>query len=141
MKLQHHQRILQSAAEQNSIREILDRMDFKVKLCDFNSAVVCDDDKLMIWDSMGTQAFTPPECFAPGGDGYDGQKRDIWSVGITLFTLLFGELPYWEKTAIGTQLKIISQEIEFPFDQIPVSEEMQSLLKRLLTKDPEQRSW
>merc|ERR1719453_1659255 len=87
-------RPLQSEEERKRVRDVLDQVDFKVKLCDFNSAVITEDHDLMIWDSMGTQAFTPPECFAPGGDGYDGAKRDMWSVGVTLYTFLFGELPY-----------------------------------------------
>lgn len=134
-------RPLQSEADRKKVREVLDQIEFKVKLCDFNSAVVTEDDDLVIWDSMGTQAFTPPECFAPGGEGYDGGKRDMWSIGVTLYTFLFGELPYWAETAIGTQLQILSQEIKFPFEEIALSEEMQNLLKRLLAKDPAERSW
>jgi calcium-dependent protein kinase len=67
-----------------------------------------------------------------------GRPRDLWSAGVFLFALLFGELPFWATFPLGLQLKIMQDEPTFPPDP-EVSEEARDLLARFLVKDPAAR--
>lgn len=48
----------------------------------------------------GTYLFLPPECATlksedVGYKGHDGRKADIWALGVTLWCLLFGTVPFY----------------------------------------------
>ena len=43
-------------------------------------------------DKSGTLSYLAPEVLA--GGGYDGFKRDIWSLGVCLFFMLTGSPPW-----------------------------------------------
>lgn len=77
----------------------------RVKLGDFGLATFAEDGPVV--GCRGSLAYAAPEnvrssrrtqevfgCRAPG-QGYDGQKADIWSIGVVLFVLLYGLTP-WE---------------------------------------------
>lgn len=62
-----------------------------VKLADFGVSEIID--KSGITRKMaGTKAFWPPEVFLK--EQVLGKEVDIWSMGVTLFKLLQGELPF-----------------------------------------------
>lgn len=44
--------------------------------------------------SAGSPAFLPPELCRVGHGDISGQAADIWSMGITLYCLCFGSLPF-----------------------------------------------
>lgn len=62
----------------------------QVKLCDFGLAAEISDS--LMDDYCGSVCYTAPEIlkFIP----YDGRKSDIWSLGIVLFSMLTGHLPF-----------------------------------------------
>ena len=66
---------------------------------------------------------------------------DLWSLGVIMFQLLLGRLPYQAETNIDTIEAICSSQEAF--DQVPGFKQLdllaQDLLKRLLRKDPSKR--
>lgn len=71
----------------------------EVKLIDFGLAHVYSrrpdgtvDASLPLRDACGSMAFSAPEvrCSA----GYDGLKADLWSLGVCLFVMITGALPF-----------------------------------------------
>lgn len=44
--------------------------------------------------SAGSPAFLPPELCRVGHGDVSGQAADIWSMGVTLYCLCFGCLPF-----------------------------------------------
>ena len=54
-----------------------------------------NDDRLI--GTEGTYHFMAPESLksTPGENGYSGTKADIWSLGISLFSFTFLELPFF----------------------------------------------
>ena len=96
--------------------------------------------------TAGSPAFFAPELCQTSSD----EKRhtitkaiDVWALGITLYCLLFGRTPFPETGAEFLLFNMICNEpIEIPppeFEEEDVDEEVRDLLKRLLTKDPEER--
>lgn len=71
-----------------------------------------------------------------GNDKYDPLKVDIWSVGVVLFSMLAGYLPFCDAEIEKLYNKILSGKFKFP---VWVSEEAQNLISSMLTIDPAKR--
>ncbi|ORX73486.1 Pkinase-domain-containing protein [Anaeromyces robustus] len=68
----------------------------------------------------------------------DGKLIDIWAMGITLYCLIFGNVPFTASTEFELLSVICHQELKFPED-IQISDSLHDLLTKILTKDPKKR--
>lgn len=86
--------------------------------------------------SAGSPAFHPPElCVAKHGD-VSGTAADIWSMGVSLYCLRYGRIPF-ERAAVLEMYEAIKTETpKYPPDENP---DFLDLMARLLEKDPEKR--
>mmetsp|Transcript_65374 Transcript_65374/g.156305 ORF Transcript_65374/g.156305 Transcript_65374/m.156305 type:complete len:390 (+) Transcript_65374:92-1261(+) len=74
-----------------------------VKLCDFGvAASVSHHDDESLYGVSGTAAFVSPEMVS--GKKY-GAKTDVWSLGVLMYALFFGHLPYESKNGTSAGLK------------------------------------
>uniref|UniRef100_A0A7N0UPH7 non-specific serine/threonine protein kinase n=1 Tax=Kalanchoe fedtschenkoi TaxID=63787 RepID=A0A7N0UPH7_KALFE len=78
----------------------------------------------------GTTEYMPPEILL--GKGHD-KAADWWSVGILLYEMLTGKLPFSGKNRQVIQHKILKDKLKLPSF---LSSEGHSLLKGLLRKEP-----
>ncbi|KAJ5787051.1 Calcium/calmodulin-dependent/calcium-dependent protein kinase [Penicillium paradoxum] len=86
--------------------------------------------------SAGSPAFLPPElCVAKHGD-VSGKATDIWSMGVTLYCLRYGRLPF-EKQSIFELYDSIRGDPLVCEDES--DEGFKDLMRRILEKDPEKR--
>jgi [calcium/calmodulin-dependent protein kinase] kinase len=65
-----------------------------------------------------------------------GRAADIWSMGCTLYCLLFGRIPFEKHGMIELYQAIRLDEIEVDDS---INDELKELLLRLLEKDPKKR--
>lgn len=72
--------------------------------------------------TAGTLSYMPPEVLT-GEDIKSHPAIDIWALGILLYQLLFGALPFEAPTTSKIRNAIIKNKIKFPGD-IEVSEEV-----------------
>jgi len=84
----------------------------------------------------GTAYYMAPESF-------DINKKcsfsiDIWAVGIIMYNLLTGKVPFHGKDRKETENKINNDNCEFPQDII-ISEIAKDLIIQILNKDPQKR--
>lgn len=61
----------------------------------------------------GSPLFQAPEVVACHPE-YAGFKVDIWSAGVTLFLMLYGEYPFMDESLLGLYDRILGQEFEPP---------------------------
>lgn len=66
------------------------------------------------------------------------QAADIWSLGVTLFSLVFGQVPFHDENILSLYNKIRVQTLCFP-DYKDISPELKDLIAKMLIKDPNAR--
>lgn len=78
----------------------------------------------------------PPElCVAKHGR-VSGRAADLWSMGVTLYCLRYGRVPF-EKTHLLEMYETIrTDDFELPEEHNP---DFVDLMRRILEKDPERR--
>ncbi|KAI4208031.1 MAG: hypothetical protein LQ346_000195 [Caloplaca aetnensis] len=88
--------------------------------------------------SAGSPAFMPPElCVARHGD-ISGKAADLWSMGVTLYCLRFGKIPF-ERPGVLQLYDCIRNEPLSIGAGAQCSESLKDLITKLLEKDPTRR--
>lgn len=103
-----------------------------VKLSDFGFVREFNPYKRLFLSTVcGTTAYMAPEVLK--NEKYSGFSIDIWALGIILYAMAYGELPFDEDDELKTKYKILNEEPNFR-DSVPA--EINQLLVRMLSKDP-----
>lgn len=89
----------------------------------------------MLHTTCGSPNYVSPEVL--DGEGYDGRKADIWSLGVILFVMATGRLPFDESTMTQLFAKIQSATYK-PFPS-GVSDAFKDLVAKLLVVNPRER--
>lgn len=106
----------------------------QVKMIDFDLSTFWKAGEAKLQRCCGSPGYMSPELIT--GEGYTSQT-DMWSLGVTLFTLLVGELPFSLEEEVVTQadvLKLLASEVA-----ADLSADAAHLLARLLRVDPAER--
>jgi eukaryotic-like serine/threonine-protein kinase len=110
----------------------------KAKVSDFGIARAASSKTMTQANSvLGTLAYMSPEQVR--GDRV-GPASDLYSLGVVLYEMLAGELPYRGDDPIATAMKHLDEPPRNPRETNPaVPEELGDLVVKLLAKDPEDR--
>ncbi|XP_053383005.1 PAS domain-containing serine/threonine-protein kinase-like, partial [Mercenaria mercenaria] len=101
---------------------------FQIKLIDFGAVAFLEPGKLFA-TFCGTLEYCSPEVLM--GNKYQGPELEVWSLGVTLYTLVFGENPFFD---VEETIKCV---LKPPF---PVSSELMMLICWLLHPDTKRRA-
>ena len=88
-------------------------------------------DGIYLYSSCGTLDFAAPELIK--GSHYDGMFVDIWSLGVILFMLLTGKLPFADNHRRRMCTRIITGKYEIPET---LDDEAKDLIYRMLQVEP-----
>ncbi|KAL9128675.1 MAG: hypothetical protein Q9217_002703 [Psora testacea] len=110
-----------------------------LKIVDFGVSEMFEKQSEMLTaKSAGSPAFLPPElCVAKHGD-ISGKAADIWSMGITLYCLRFGQIPFEQAGVLQLYESIKRDEVDLD-TKGEIGENFKDLMHRLLEKDPAKR--
>ncbi|TWC11729.1 MULTISPECIES: serine/threonine-protein kinase [unclassified Pseudomonas] len=114
---------------------ILFRADGTAVLSDFGIAKSLDDRTQFTQAgfAVGTPSYMSPE--QARGQDIDG-RADLYALGVVLYEILVGKLPYTGNDALSTALAHLTE----PLPELPVHHgRYQDVLRKLLAKDPAER--
>ncbi|OHT07442.1 hypothetical protein TRFO_24333 [Tritrichomonas foetus] len=99
------------------------------------STVIQEGEKLKSF--CGTFPFVAPECLSKAP--YDGKKYDMWSLGVTLYMMAFGKMP-WKGKLFSEQVEsLMNANYDFPENHPNAKPDLMNLIKNLLKVNPNER--
>ena len=81
----------------------------------------------------GTLPFMAPECLR---DERYSFPADMWSLGVVMFSMCTGSLPFNEASADRLTRQILNENADFSRIRVNYSREVLNLIQGLLSKDP-----
>ena len=108
-----------------------------IKITDFGIAMALNNTQLTQTNSvMGSVHYLPPE--QASGKGATIQS-DIYSMGIMMYELLTGKLPFRGENAVEIALKQLKEPLPDIRDSIDVPNSIVNILKKCTAKNPKNR--
>lgn len=108
----------------------------KVKVADFGIARAASSDTVTS-HAMGSVHYTSPE---QARGGYSDAKSDIYSIGITLFEMVTGRVPFDGETTVSIAIKHIQEEMPSPKKYVPdLPVSVEKIIMKCTQKNPDRR--
>ncbi len=117
-------------------QNIIISKDGKVKVTDFGIAKAATSNTITS-NVMGSVHYTSPE---QARGGYSDERSDIYSLGISMFEMLTGRVPFNGDTTVAIAIKHIQEEMPSPKDfveEVPVA--VDQIVRKCCQKSPDRR--
>ncbi len=117
-------------------QNIIISKDGKVKVTDFGIAKAATSNTITS-NVMGSVHYTSPE---QARGGYSDEKSDIYSLGITIFEMLTGRVPFNGETTVAIAIKHIQEELPSPKEFVPeIPTSVEGIVMKCCQKSPDRR--
>ena len=134
LKYIHSKKILHRDIKLDNILLTDSEGDIKAKICDFGVSRLMNDGDV-VNEQCGTPAYIAPEIIRK--KGYSGFKADVWSLGVLLYAMVYGAMPFKANNIDGLHEKILTRDCDL--SDTSVSPEAKELIEGMLTLIPEDR--
>lgn len=115
---------------------VLNRCTRRVTITNFCLGKHLGSENDRLKDQRGSPAYISPDVLC--GKPYLGKPSDMWALGVVLFTMLYGQFPFYDSSPTQLFNKIRAADYSIPSDG-RVSENTISLIRRLLVLEPKHR--
>ena len=107
-----------------------------IKLTDFGVSLSYDNNESdQLHDTKGSIPFMSPETIQRNTAEYSGKASDIWSLGVTLYTFIYGKLPWTSSNVHELYKLVVNQPLHIP-DTPNIPNSLHGLLLHMLDKNP-----
>jgi serine/threonine protein kinase len=103
-----------------------------LRLIDFGLSDILHGDEILT-EACGTPAYAAPELIQGLGYGY---QIDVWGLGIILYAMAVGRIPFYDPDVSTVLRMIVSEELQIPDS---ISPTLRDLIEQLMQKDPARR--
>lgn len=108
----------------------------KVKVTDFGIAKAASSNTLTS-NVMGSVHYTSPE---QARGGFSDEKSDIYSLGVTIFEMLTGRVPFNGDTTVAIAIKHIQNPMPLMRDFVPeIPQSVENIVMKCTQKSPDRR--
>ena len=108
----------------------------KVKVTDFGIAKATSSNTIST-NAMGSVHYTSPE---QARGGFSDAKSDIYSLGITMYEMITGRLPFDGDSTVSIALKHLQEEIMEPSEFVPdIPYSLEQIILKCTQKSPGRR--
>ncbi|GLV37696.1 AMP-activated protein kinase alpha subunit [Carabus blaptoides fortunei] len=136
-------RIVEALHERNIVHRdlklgnlVLNQRTHRVTITNFCLGKHLTKTNSLLTDQKGSPAYISPDVLS--GKPYAGKPSDMWALGVVLYTMLYGQFPFYDSNPT-----VLFQKIKATDFVIPISERVNTstvlLIKGLLTLDPNER--
>ncbi|HIU77448.1 MAG TPA: Stk1 family PASTA domain-containing Ser/Thr kinase [Candidatus Pelethocola excrementipullorum] len=117
-------------------QNIMISVDGKVKLSDFGIAKATNSNTITS-NVMGSVHYSSPEQVR---GGFSNAKSDIYSLGVTLYEMVTGRVPFDGETTVAIAIKHLQEEIEAPSKYTPnLPFSLEQIILKCTQKSPDRR--
>jgi serine/threonine protein kinase len=116
------------------LENVLIDEDMCAKICDFGFSKPVDENGTLMSTKCGSPIYTAPEIITQ--TNYDGQRADLWSLGVILYVLLVGSIPWDATNEKNLFFQIITAKYHIPETISPTA---CKLISELMEPQPEMR--
>ncbi len=117
-------------------QNIMISRDGKVKVTDFGIAKAATSNTITS-NVMGSVHYTSPE---QARGGYSDERSDVYSLGITLFEMLTGRVPFNGETTVAIAIKHIQSPMPSPLEFVPdIPRSVEQIVLKCCEKSPDRR--
>ncbi len=117
-------------------QNIMISRDGKVKVTDFGIAKAATSNTITS-NVMGSVHYTSPE---QARGGYSDERSDIYSLGISLFEMLTGRVPFNGETTVAIAIKHIQSPMPSPKEFVPdIPRSVEQIVLKCCEKSPDRR--
>ncbi|MCI9215930.1 MAG: Stk1 family PASTA domain-containing Ser/Thr kinase [Dorea sp.] len=117
-------------------QNIIISRDGKVKVTDFGIAKAVTSNTISS-NAMGSVHYTSPE---QARGGYSDAKSDIYSIGITLFEMVTGQVPFDGDSTVSVAIKHLQEEVTPPSEIVPgIPYSLEQIILKCTQKNGERR--
>lgn len=109
--------------------------DMDIKLAHFQNAKKLEDDSKRLHSARGRLDYQMPEVIMQSDKGYQ-YELDLWQLGVLVYEMLIGHLPFQGDTVKRLSKQIIDPKLEVTFPkEIIISPQAKDFCTKLLVKD------
>ena len=117
-------------------QNIIISKDGKVKVTDFGIAKATTSNTVSS-NAMGSVHYTSPE---QARGGFSDQRSDIYSIGITLYEMVTGQVPFDGDSTVSVAIKHLQEEITPPSEIVPdIPYSLEQIILKCTQKNSERR--